>query len=157
LVLLALVGGVVGTTWGLFEARGQRDAADHARAGEAAERREAEDRLARLYVSNGARQLDEGDWLGSLPWVAEALRREQDGREGAEVHRQRLGTILRHCPRLLQLWGSGARWGALSPDGRHVALRTGEASGDLGLRDLFTGETLGVPPAGKKFLQAWFS
>lgn len=42
LVLLALVGGIVGTTWGLFEARRQRDAAEQARQDEAVQRGLAE-------------------------------------------------------------------------------------------------------------------
>jgi serine/threonine protein kinase/Flp pilus assembly protein TadD len=40
-LLLALVGGVVGTSWGLVEARRQRDAAEAAHSQEAAQRREA--------------------------------------------------------------------------------------------------------------------
>src|SRR5207244_8628957 len=42
LVLLALLAGIAGTTWGLLEATQQRDAADAARTEEAAQRHQAE-------------------------------------------------------------------------------------------------------------------
>src|SRR5262249_38163558 len=90
---------------------------------EARQRAVAEDRLVRLNLANGLRLLDEGDWFGSLPWLVEALRLEQNDPERAETHRVRLAAVLQQCPRLVQPWAHGGpvRHGALRPDGRRVA------------------------------------
>jgi WD40 repeat protein/tetratricopeptide (TPR) repeat protein len=108
-----------------------------------AARHRAEDRLARTFVTNGTRHLEEEDWFGSLPWFAEALKVEQGDPERARVHRQRLGTFLRHCPRLVQLWSPGIGWASLSPDGRQVFLtHLDRRPREVSIRDTFSGEPL---------------
>jgi WD40 repeat protein/tetratricopeptide (TPR) repeat protein len=86
------------------------------------ERRRAEERLANQYVGEGVRRMDAGDLLGSLPWFSAALDVDKDNPERVEVHRMRLGSVLRQCPRLnLVLFHEGpVNQASFSPDGRHV-------------------------------------
>jgi tetratricopeptide (TPR) repeat protein len=86
------------------------------------ERRQAQDRLVQVYVSNGVRLMDEGDLLGSLPWLVKALEEEKGGPEREKIHRMRLGAVWQQCPRLLQFWlHDGQVYHAeFSPDGRRV-------------------------------------
>jgi WD40 repeat protein len=65
---------------------------------------ESHDRLVYLLVSQGANALNEGDWFGALPWFAGALFLEQGESGREQMHRIRLGVILRQCPRLRQIW-----------------------------------------------------
>jgi WD40 repeat protein/serine/threonine protein kinase/tetratricopeptide (TPR) repeat protein len=67
-------------------------------------KRKAEERLVRLTVAEGARRMDAGDLLGSLPWFAEALRLDRGHRRREERHRHRLSAVLQKCPRLVQIW-----------------------------------------------------
>jgi hypothetical protein len=64
---------------------------------EARQRRAAVDRLSQLNVANGVRLMDEGDVLGALPWLVEALRLDQDNPERAALHRRRLGAVLQRA------------------------------------------------------------
>lgn len=50
-ILLTLIGGVLGTTWGLFEARHQRDEAESARTKESEQRKQAEEQRDRATVA----------------------------------------------------------------------------------------------------------
>src|SRR5262249_35549327 len=58
-------------------------------------------RLVESYVANGVRLMDEGDLLGALPWLAEALKEEK---RDAARHRVLLANVLAHCPRLVHVW-----------------------------------------------------
>jgi WD40 repeat protein/tRNA A-37 threonylcarbamoyl transferase component Bud32 len=116
------------------EANRQRDAAQVARNAEAEARDLAEDnaeqsrqRLVRLNVANGVRLMDEGDLLGSLPWFVEALKLDQADPQRQQMHRLRLGTVLSHCPTLVQVWRNEgfpsipfSADAEFSPDGRRV-------------------------------------
>jgi serine/threonine protein kinase/WD40 repeat protein/tetratricopeptide (TPR) repeat protein len=146
--VLLVVGTSVSSVLALRAERARRDAVAAER-NEAAERREAEDRLARLYVTTGARHLSEDDWLGALPWFVEALRLEQADPERARIHRQRLGTLLRQSPRLVQLWSPQVRWAEFSPDNRTVFLILDNGpKKQFGVWDSFTGEPVFPPLAG---------
>ena len=81
----------------------------------------------RWYVDAGTRTLDAGDPLGSLPWFAEALRRDGGDPIREREHRIRLASVLSICPRLEQAWPhpGGALSVRFSPDGRRV-FSTGE-------------------------------
>src|SRR5207249_7550320 len=99
---------------------------------------ESRQRLVRLQVANAERLLDEGDLLGALPWLTEALHLDPltlpsppaaggEGRvrgEGpaAEAHRTRLAAVLAQAPRLAQMWyhEQEVEHAAFSPDGRRV-------------------------------------
>jgi RNA polymerase sigma-70 factor (subfamily 1) len=82
---------------------------------------QADVRLARLYSDRGVELMGRGDLLGSLPWLVEALRLEQNNPVRAESHRIRLRAILQQCPRPTLLWHNGLILNAVfSPDGQRV-------------------------------------
>jgi eukaryotic-like serine/threonine-protein kinase len=139
LALLALTGG--GLAYHVRLERALGEARAHAE--------ESRRRLVQLYVANGARSLDEGDWFGSLVWFAEALRRDE-GRPGRErLHRARLAGTLAQCPRLVEVWShhGPVKCAAFSPDGRRVL--TGSDDHTARVWGLATGAAVG-PPLGHK-------
>jgi hypothetical protein len=82
---------------------------------------ESRTRLVRQYVANGNRLVQERDFLGALPWFAQALKEEMDpGR--ANIHRLRLTLTLQQCPKLAQLYSHDANvnYAEFSPDGKWV-------------------------------------
>jgi WD40 repeat protein/serine/threonine protein kinase/tetratricopeptide (TPR) repeat protein len=89
----------------------------------AASAEESRARLVRLSVDKGMRLVDSGDNLSALPWLAEALRRDSADPAREEIHRLRLGAVLRQAPRLGYLWPheGAVYYGDWSPDGRLVA------------------------------------
>src|SRR5262249_16993267 len=93
---------------------------------------ESQERLVRLYVTNGLKRAEEGDTLGGLPWLAEALKEDHGKPQREEMHRVRLTALLEHCPRLAQMWVHGpymiAHRAVFSPDGKHVLIATGMPS-----------------------------
>jgi WD40 repeat protein/tetratricopeptide (TPR) repeat protein len=133
LVLLLAVA-VVSTVMAIHIAEARDDATEKARAarqaGEQAEKNaaqtkkaleQADGRLARLYSDRGMELMGRGDLLGSLPWLVEALKIEQNDPVRAESHRIRLRAILQQCPRATLLWHNGPIFRAVfSPDGQRV-------------------------------------
>jgi WD40 repeat protein len=109
------------------------------------ERRQAEDRLVQMYVSNGVRLMDEGDLLGSLPWFVKALENEKGGPEREEIHRMRLGAVLQQCPKLVRLWvyDSPQEYAEFSSDGRRVITRSDDRM--LRVWDAATGQPITAP------------
>src|SRR5262249_27709485 len=83
---------------------------------------ESRQRLVRPPVANGERLLDEGDLLGALPWLTEALHLDRADGPRAEAHRTRLAAVLAQAPRLAQVWchEQEVEHAAFSPDGRRV-------------------------------------
>jgi WD40 repeat protein/serine/threonine protein kinase len=83
---------------------------------------ESRERLVRLHVANGERLLDEGDLLGALPWLTEALHLDKANGPRQESHRTRLAAVLAQAPRLSQLWRheKDLEHATFSPDGRRV-------------------------------------
>src|SRR5688572_13045686 len=55
-------------------------------------------------VSFGSRALEAGDMLGALPWFVEALHLERSDTYKVRTHRLRLGSLLQHSPRPVQMW-----------------------------------------------------
>jgi WD40 repeat protein/tRNA A-37 threonylcarbamoyl transferase component Bud32 len=104
--------------------------------------RHAEQLLVRQYVANGIARMDAGDLFGSLPWFVEALRRERPDPARQQIHRMRIGAILRYCPKLRQMYfhDAGVVSVVFSPDGSRIAT----ASEDRTARvwDVTTGETV---------------
>jgi WD40 repeat protein len=157
-VALLLVGTAIGSLIAVWRITAARDLADHsareaelsaARAAQLAEqergaRRETEIALTaaqnaraenhRLlvagYVANGSHALDGGDLFGALVWYGEALRQDKGDAAKEEPHRVRLATVLRRCPRLVQVWFGAESEGApsLSPDGRRVLRIQGDTA-----------------------------
>src|SRR5207253_2541494 len=100
----------------------------------------AEDRLARVYLTNGTQRLDAGDLLGSLRFFAEAQRIDEGDPDRDEIHRVRLATLFAHSPKLTHLWPVGSRCNsaAFASDGRLAV--TGHEDGVARVWDLSTGE-----------------
>jgi WD40 repeat protein len=88
--------------------------------------RQAESRrqnLVRLHVSTGMRLVDEGDALGALPWLVEALALDAGRPAEERVHRTRIAAVLQQCPKPVQTFfhEGVVQAVAFSPDGRRVA------------------------------------
>jgi serine/threonine protein kinase/WD40 repeat protein len=81
------------------KARGEADVARRQAEERAEENRQ---RLVTQWVANGTQRMDEGDPLGALPWLVEALRLDRGDPAREEPHRLRLATVLYQCPRLLR-------------------------------------------------------
>ena len=99
-------------------------------------------RLLRLHVSNGSRLADESDWFSALVWYTQALSLEKDPAE-EEMHRIRVGTFFRHCPKIARLfyYPAGVQCVSFSPDGRYLIL-TGR-DGGAWLCDTTSGKRVG--------------
>ncbi len=94
------------------------------------QQRVAEDRLVRLCVASGMRLVEEGNLLGALPWLAEALRLDHRDRAREEAHRIRLAAVLRQCPKLARAWfhDGPVNDAAFSPDGRRVVTASADST-----------------------------
>jgi WD40 repeat protein/serine/threonine protein kinase len=149
-VLVLLIAGATVSTVAAIRIDAARDEADgNARDARRAEQRAADEaaenrrRLVRTLIATGARHLDEGDVLASFPWFVEALKRDDDpARE--EMHRIRLGAVLRQGPKLVGMWFHEHEvFGAFSPDGRLVV--TASHDGTARVWDAATGKAV-TPP-----------
>jgi hypothetical protein len=100
-------------------------------------------RMVRLNVANSTRHLNDGDFLSSALWFAEALRLEEGGPDRERVHRVRLNAVLRRCPRPVREWlHEGALTDAAFGGGRVlVAAEDGTAR----VWDVATGGPAGPP------------
>jgi WD40 repeat protein len=156
-VLLTTTGGMAVATWFAWQAdrsaRAANVSAGQAREASAlagARAEESRQRLVRQYVANGVRLTEEGDLPAALPWLVEALALDAGDPEREEMHRVRIGALLRQAPRLEQVWGHEGEIAVaeFSPDGRRVVTAGGTADGLAGvvhLCDATTGEAA-LPP-----------
>jgi WD40 repeat protein/tetratricopeptide (TPR) repeat protein len=96
--------------------------ADQGRQEAVKQRRSLEDRLIHLYISDGMRLLDRGEYLEALSWFTEVLRLTQGDAKREAPHRLRIAALLSQCPRPVQAWflDAPATAGELSRDGRRV-------------------------------------
>jgi WD40 repeat protein len=80
----------------------------------------------RLCTNRGMGLTAEGQFLEALPWLAEALRQE-DNASARDLHRLRLGMTLEHCPWPERIWFHDGRvtQAAFSPDGHWVMTVSG--------------------------------
>jgi WD40 repeat protein len=104
-----------------------------------AEHSQARQQLIRRTVASGSRLVDDGDFLGSLPWFVEALRLDDDP-ERDTIHRVRIAAVLRMCPQLLLVAAHEAPVidAVIRPDGRSAAAARDDGSvrmWELGLFD----------------------
>jgi WD40 repeat protein len=85
---------------------------------------EARQRAAGASVAYGIQAMNSGDFLGSLPHFAEALRLEPGDPPRNGAQRLRLGSILDQCPKLTHCWfgRAPANDGQFSPDGTQIML-----------------------------------
>jgi WD40 repeat protein len=86
-----------------------------------AERRETR-RSLEAYVAHAIRSMEEGDLIGSLPWLAQALRQCSKAGVPEEPHRIRFAAVMDQCPRIVRLWlqPGAINHAEFSPDGRRV-------------------------------------
>jgi WD40 repeat protein len=106
---------------------------------------ESRRRLVRLQVAEGTHALDEGDWLGSLVWFAEALNLDPGDAKRERMHRARFGAVLRRCPRLILLGLHDAPVCAarFSPDGRLLITASEDQTAQVW--DVRAGKSVGTP------------
>jgi WD40 repeat protein len=119
---------------------------------------ESRQRLVRLNVASGNRMLEEGDWFGALVYYAEALRLDQGSSRHEEMHRLRIGSVLRQCPDLKQTWihDRAIRQVSFSPDGQRVL--TASDDGTACVWDVESGLQVGkTARQGKPIVSAEFS
>jgi WD40 repeat protein len=97
-------------------------------------------------VTKGNQAMNNGDFLGALPYFAEAERQEPENppRLSDEL---RLGAVLEQCPKLTHLWfGTGAvTSGQFSPDGSRILLA--RSCGNVETYDLQTGRQRLLKPS----------
>lgn len=104
---------------------------------------QSRERLVRLYTAQATQRINEGDLLGSLPWLTEALHLDQ-GKPAEETHRVRLGMTLRQSPSLQAYWQRSEPFGLIdiSPDQRMLLSALHNTAHIL---DVETGSPLGAP------------
>jgi WD40 repeat protein len=100
-------------------------------------------RLVRLNVTNGTRSVDEGDLFSALVWYAQALRLDDGDTDREAMHRLRLASVIRQCPRLEQIWfhQGAVRAARFSPDGRLAV--TASADGTARICETDSGAAVG--------------
>lgn len=99
----------------------------------------------RLLVAEATRGVEAGDFTSALLPLVEAVRRDRASAAREQLQRQRLGALLRQCPRLSQLWihPSPVLDAALSLDGRRIATATED--GTAHVYSLDSGDRVGSP------------
>jgi WD40 repeat protein/tetratricopeptide (TPR) repeat protein len=102
-------------------------------------------RFVRMAVADSAALLNNGDWLGALPPLVEALAVDEQDGEPTRLHRLRWAMIRRQCPKLVHLWSHSEPVTAVafSPDveGRWVV--SSDAGGIARVRNAASGEPAG--------------
>jgi WD40 repeat protein/serine/threonine protein kinase len=106
---------------------------------------ESHQRLVRLTTGQGLQLLDEGDLLGSLPWLAEALKLDEGHATREAIDRLRLASVLQQAPRIAAVWVHEGPVNAatFSADGRFVA--TASADGSARVWDTVSRGPVGSP------------
>jgi WD40 repeat protein/tetratricopeptide (TPR) repeat protein len=101
--------------------------------------------LARFYMRDGTRYLEEGLSLAALLYFAEAFYLDQHDPARAEMHRRRVGTVLKYTRKSpLILFDEGRiQQAEFSPDGRSVAIA--RADGSARLLEAATGRPIAPP------------
>jgi WD40 repeat protein len=111
--------------------------------------------VGQLSVNNGLELAAKDDAFGALSWFAQALNRDHDNPERAQLHRIRLGLHVRTLPKILHSWQQDqpVTDAEFSPDGRWVVTASGvsypplgyDTQGEARVWDAVTGEP--VSPA----------
>jgi WD40 repeat protein len=117
--------------------RGLRSEAEEAKQIAQKKAEESNYRLVRQYVASAVRVMDEGDLLGSLPLLVEALKLDAQDPKRAELHRFRIASVLSQAPKPTQVWfHDGPVFCArFSPDGARVITASGDGSARIWLTE----------------------
>ncbi len=92
------------------------------------ERDSAREFLSQVHVTNGLNLTkDNSNFWGGLAWFAETLKWDKDNPLRNHEHRVRLGTYLRHAPKLIQVLRHDhpVNYVAFSPDGQQIVTAVG--------------------------------
>jgi WD40 repeat protein/serine/threonine protein kinase len=91
---------------------------------------ESRSRLVRHYVSTGVEHMNDADLMGSISWFTAALEQDRGSAAREEVHRRRIASVLRQCPKLVQIWfhDSAVLWGEFSPDNTRVVTASNDGA-----------------------------
>jgi len=113
--------------------------------------------VVRQYVANGTDLVNRGDLFGSLLWYAEALRLDAGDPQREESHRIRIASVLRQCPKLLNVFAHGKMLfhAEFSPDGTKVLTTSDDRTARVW--DANTGDPLWVLPHGGEVYHGTFS
>ncbi|HEY7152976.1 MAG TPA: protein kinase, partial [Gemmataceae bacterium] len=108
--------------------------------------RDSQLRLTQMHVATGVRLMEDGDALTALPWLAAALKEDPSAAATREMHRYRIGALLRQSPRIVRLfflrpYVIGAEF---SPDGRQ--LLAASSDGTARVWNIATGKEFPPPP-----------
>ena len=95
---------------------------------------ENRERLVRLNVANGIREMDQGDLASALVWLSEALALATNNPADAAIQRIRINQLLAQHPRLLNVFPHPANVQAaeFSPDERRVVTACVDGDSHLG-------------------------
>ncbi len=102
---------------------------------------EARRRQIDAYVELGAKTIEAGNFLGALPYFAEAAGLETDEARATD-DRLRFGSTLAQCPKLVQMWSGPLTAQSVSFDSTGQQVLIGEYFGCAQLFDVKTGEPL---------------
>ena len=145
LTLLATAASIVTLSWANVHIGAARNNEVDLRERAETKAEESRQRLVRLNVRTGSQLVEEGDPFGALRWFVEALALDQQDPVSADIHRRRIGAMLRGSPRLAHLWfhDGAVRSVDISPDGEQIV----SASWDRTARvwDLRTGAPAAPP------------
>ncbi len=110
------------------------------------ERRQRQERtrqVSKLHIQSGLKYFENRNFFKALPHLTESLRLEPGDKSDSEaIKRLRIGTLLLHSPRLLNMWffDQPVVDTHFSPDGKHLAIA--EVGGRVSLYEVPSGRLI---------------